>query len=201
MESEIKIKIPIIVELEGDNPDLKQLAGNKQFVASLEKICHEWETRISDIIEKDLPSEPRQFTPLSELEFWRDRNTMISAVYDQIQSKEVRRVTEVLALANSDFLPSYEYQETELLRCLQESRDVSRFLSTIERHLKTLTYSNNFLEMADALPHIMEGLQLVWMLSRHYNKDERMCGLLEKIGKLLYDRTTAVIHPKNLFKK
>lgn len=201
LESEIKIKIPIIIELEGANPNLKALAKNKQFVASLETTIHEWETRIANILEKELPTKPRHFTPLSELEFWRDRNSTLSAVYDQLQCKEVRRVTQVLNLANSDLVPGFEYQQTELLRSLQESRDVSRFLSTIERHLKTLTFNNSFLEMTDAIPHIMEGLQLVWMLSRHYNKDERMCGMLEKIAKLLYDRTTAALHPRNLFRK
>lgn len=55
--------------------------------------------------------------------------------------------------------------------------------------------------MTDALPHIMEGLQLVWILSRHYNKEDKMCGMLEMIGKLLYDRATAALHPKSLFKR
>jgi len=55
--------------------------------------------------------------------------------------------------------------------------------------------------MSEAIPHIMEGLTLVWMLSRHYNKDDRMCTLLEMIAKLLYDRVTAVLHPNNLYKK
>lgn len=201
LESEIKIKIPIILELEGPNPNLKALAKNKQFVAHLETIVHEWETRVANILEKELPTEARHFTPLSELEFWRDRNSLLSAVYDQLQTREVRRVCQVLDLANSDLLPGFEFQKQELLRNLEEARDVSRFLSTIERHLKTLTYNPSFLEMTDAIPHTMEGLQLVWMLSRHYNKDERMCGMLEKIAKLLYDRTTLSLHPKNLFRK
>lgn len=170
-------------------------------VSNLETICHDWVDRIANILDKELPSKPRHFTPLSELEFWRDRNTMLSAVFDQLQCKEVKRLIGVLGFANSDMLPGFELQQQELLRSLQEARDVSRFLSTIERHLKTLTYSNSFIEMTDAIPHIMEGLQLVWMLSRHYNKDERMCGLLEMIAKLLYDRTTASLHPRNLFRK
>lgn len=55
--------------------------------------------------------------------------------------------------------------------------------------------------MTASLPHVMEGLQLVWMLSRHYNKDERMGTLLQMIAKLLYERVTALIHPKVLFEK
>jgi len=127
--------------------------------------------------------------------------SLLSAIHDQVESRDVRRAIMVLTAANSDVLPGFDYQQHELTRALQEARDVSRFLSTIERHLKTLTYSHSFNEMAEAIPHIMEGLQLVWMLSRHYNKDDRMCTLLEMIGKLLYDRTTAILHPKNLFKK
>lgn len=125
---------------------------------------------------------------------------MLCAIQDQLQSRDVRVACQVLHAANSDIIPGYEYQLQELVKCLQESRDISRFLPTIERHLKTLTYSKSFIDMADAIPHIMDGLQLVWTLSRHYNKDDRMCRLLEMIAKLLYDRTTTALHPTSLFK-
>jgi len=55
--------------------------------------------------------------------------------------------------------------------------------------------------MIAALPHIMEGLQMIWMLSRHYNKEERMGMMLQMIGKLLDERVTNLIHPKVLFKR
>lgn len=106
-----------------------------------------------------------------------------------------------LSSVGSDTVPSMEFLQLEVSRLMAEARDVSRFLSTIERHLKTITYSHDFYEMTDAIPHIMEGLELVWMLSRHYNKDERMCRLLEMIARLLYDRVTTILHPKSLFRK
>jgi dynein heavy chain len=137
---------------------------------------------------------------LAELEFWKERYTVLTAINEQLQSKEARVPIQVLNAAGSDVVPGFEFQQQELASNLLEARDISRFLMAVERHLKTLTLSDNYSVMIDSLPQIMEGLQLVWTLSRHYNKDYRMCGLLEMIAKLLYDRTTSVLHPATFFK-
>lgn len=227
MEGEIKLRIPNIPELRASHPDILELANNKNFVSMLENLVNEWEQRIGSILKEELPKvcwkcvnisyihdkihfqthisemlfqEPTEFTPLSELEYWRDRHAMLSSLDDQLQTKTVKTALQVLQAANSDALPPFELQRQELQKALQEARDISRFLPTIERHLKTLTYSKSFVDMAEAIPHIMEGLQLIWTLSRHYNKDERMLRMLEMIAKLLYDRTTEALHPTTLFK-
>jgi hypothetical protein len=56
MEGEIKIRIPLIPELQVHSPNFAQLAKNKNLVAQLEAICSEWEQKISSILDKELPT-------------------------------------------------------------------------------------------------------------------------------------------------
>ena len=36
--------------------------------------------------------------------------------------------------------------------------------------------SNDYKEMQQALPNLMNSLRNIWMLSKHYNTDEQICG-------------------------
>jgi len=42
---------------------------------------------------------------------------------------------------------------------------------------------------------------MVWVLSRHYNTDERMSGLMKRIADEISDRIEAEIHVSSLFSK
>jgi len=55
LEGEIKIRIPVIPELEVVDPNLQNLAKNGVLVTQLETTCIEWEQRILNILEKELP--------------------------------------------------------------------------------------------------------------------------------------------------
>lgn len=52
----------------------------------------------------------------------------------------------------------------------------------------------------DAIPEIMNGLRLIWILSRHYNSDERMASLMECIAWELSERVAKVVNLCVLFK-
>lgn len=52
----------------------------------------------------------------------------------------------------------------------------------------------------DTIPEIMNGLRLIWILSRHYNSDERMASLMECIAWELSERVTRVVNIRVLFK-
>ena len=46
---------------------------------------------------------------------------------------------------------------------------------------QVLVSSNDFKEMRMTLPNLMNSLRNIWMLSKHFNTDEQICGLLDKI--------------------
>ena len=47
---------------------------------------------------------------------------------------------------------------------------------------------------------MMNGLRLVWIISSHYNKDERMVPLMERIAWELAERVKRVVNVRVLFR-
>ncbi len=47
---------------------------------------------------------------------------------------------------------------------------------------------------------MMSALRMVWIISRHYNRDERMVPLMERIANQLCDRVARSINVRTLFR-
>jgi Dynein heavy chain, N-terminal region 1 len=56
-----------------------------------------------------------------------------------------------------------------------------KFLTTLERHFKNIS-AGSFSVVLDTLPSMMNAIRMVWVISRHYNTDERMVPLMELIA-------------------
>lgn len=54
-----------------------------------------------------------------------------------------------------------------------EAKDNVKFLTTLERHFKNLS-NGSFSVILDTLESLMNAIRMVWIISRHYNTDERM---------------------------
>ena len=51
-----------------------------------------------------------------------------------------------------------------------------RFLTTVERHLKNVTFGVGFQVVIETIPPMMNALRMVWIVSKHYNTDEKVNG-------------------------
>ena len=71
---------------------------------------------------------------------------------------------------------------------LEEAQDNVKFLGTIRKPTHILVTSTDFKEMRMTLPNLMNSLRNIWMLSKHYNTDEQICGLLDKITNIILSR-------------
>lgn len=74
--------------------------------------------------------------PLAEIEFWRERNATLSALYEQTKLPFVRKVLDVIKEAESMLTANVQPVLTELFKLHMEASDNVRFLSTVERHFK-----------------------------------------------------------------
>lgn len=75
-----------------------------------------------------------------------------------------------------------------------------RFLSTLERHFKNVTHGASFRVVTETIPKMMSALRMVWIISRHYNRDERMVPLMGRIANQLCDRVARSINVRTLFR-
>lgn len=52
----------------------------------------------------------------------------------------------------------------------------------------------------ETIPHLMESLQIVWIISLHYNSNERMVPLMERIAWQLCERVAQGVDVHAMFK-
>lgn len=58
--------------------------------------------------------------------------------------------------------------------------------------------SVDFKEMRTTLPNLMNSLRNIWMLSKHFNTDDQICGLLDKITNIILARVRGFVDFKLL---
>lgn len=66
---------------------------------------------------------------------------------------------------------------------------------------QTIAYCEDFVRTKDCLPALMEGLQMIWVLSRFYCTDEQMVPLLERIAWSLCEKARNALDNSKLFRK
>lgn len=66
--------------------------------------------------------------------------------------------------------------------------------------LQNLQKGGNFSLQLETIPTLMERLQTMWLSSRHYNTNERMVPLMERIAWQLCENVAQEIHVQTLFR-
>uniref|UniRef100_A0A2K5RGE7 Dynein axonemal heavy chain 10 n=1 Tax=Cebus imitator TaxID=2715852 RepID=A0A2K5RGE7_CEBIM len=197
LEGEIKLEMPTI-SVEGEVSDL---AADPETVEILEQCVINWLNQISTAVEAQLKKTPQGKGPLAEIEFWRERSATLSALYEQTKLPIVRKVLDVIRESDSMLVANLQPVFTELFKFHTEASDNVRFLSTVERYFKNITHGSGFNVVLDTIPSMMSALRMVWIISRHYNRDERMIPLMERIAWEIAERVCRVVNLRTLFKE
>ncbi|NXW19364.1 DYH10 protein, partial [Circaetus pectoralis] len=192
-----KLEMPTI-NLDGE---VTVLATVPEVVEALESCAMTWQKLISTALEEQLKKVPQGNGPLAEVDLWCERNSTLSALTEQIKLPEVQKVLEILQEAESEHSGDLQIVLSDLRKHHVEALDNVKFLSTLERHLKNLTYGTGFNVVLDTIPSLMNALRMVWLISRHYNKDERMVPLMERIAWEISTRVYKVVDLHTLFKE
>ncbi|NXV97678.1 DYH10 protein, partial [Calonectris borealis] len=193
----IKLEMPTI-NLDGE---VTVLATVPEVVEALESCAMTWQKLISTALEKQLKKVPQGNGPLAEVDLWRERNDTLSALTEQTKLPDVQKVLEILQEAESKHIGDLQIVFSDLRKHHVEALDNVKFLSTLERHLKNLTYGTGFNVVLDTIPSLMNALRMIWIISRHYNTDERMVPLMERIAWEISTRVYKVVDLHTLFKE
>nr|XP_026696380.1 dynein heavy chain 10, axonemal isoform X1 [Ciona intestinalis]XP_026696381.1 dynein heavy chain 10, axonemal isoform X2 [Ciona intestinalis] len=198
LEGEIRLDIPNL-NLDGDMIELARRPG---LMEDIENACGNWQQQISAAIEQQLKKKPQGNGPLAEIDFWRERNAALSALSEQLKLPTVTKMLDVLAQkADTTALSNFKMSRDELSKYYTEAKDNVRFLTTLERHFKSLAHGAGFHTVVETIPSMMNALRMVWIISRHYNKDERMVPLMERIAWELAERVTRVINIRTIYRE
>ncbi|NXR37780.1 DYH10 protein, partial [Zosterops hypoxanthus] len=177
------------------------LATVSVVVQSLKSCATTWQKLISRVLEEQLEKVPQGNGPLAEIDLWREKNAILTALTEQIKLPEVQKILEILQKAEPKFTADLQIVLNDLKQHHMEAQDSAKFLSTLERHFKNLSTGTGVDVMSHTIPSLLNGLRLVWIMSRCYNKDERMVPFLERISWEISARARRVVDLQTLFKQ
>ncbi|NXT69782.1 DYH10 protein, partial [Chaetops frenatus] len=193
----LKLEMPT-VDLDGE---VTVLATVPEVVQSLKSCAVTWQKLISRVLEEQLKKVPQGNGPFAEIDLWRERNATLSALTEQIKLPEVQKVLKILQEAESKFTGDLHIVLSDLRKHHMEAQDNTKFLSTLERHLKNLSTGSGVDVISNTIPSLLNALRMVWVMSRHYNKDESMVPFLERISWEISERVRKVVDLQTLFKQ
>ncbi len=182
------------------NRRVAEIASDATTVAQLQLALENWIPAIASIIEQEKGKKAVGKGPLAEVDFWRQRATAFGTVYEQLSTAPVRKMMEVMEICFELQYGQFKHYFAELSKLYTEAKDNVKFLTTLERHFKTISHGT-LSAIVEALPSMMNALRMVWVISRHYNTDERMVPLMERIAEEIGDRVATSISIRSIFRQ
>lgn len=80
-----------------------------------------------------------------------------------------------------------------------EAKENVKFLTTLERQFKNLASEEGFHVIMETIPSLMNGLKMVWIISRNYKNSEKMQELISLITDEIADKVQNSIQVSKLF--
>ncbi|KAJ3091388.1 Dynein heavy chain 10, axonemal [Quaeritorhiza haematococci] len=182
------------------NDPISEAAKDIYTVKVLEGLAEEWIETISNALAKELKKAPLGNGPLAEIEFWRDRYASLSTLYEQLNLPLVHTIVQILNMAQVQCATTFEFQLSELNKFYTEAQENVKFLSTLERHFKNIV-TDSLTSVRASLPKLMEAIRMVWTISRHYNRDERMVPLMSRIAWELANKVSNIVDKTTILRE
>ncbi|TPX78384.1 hypothetical protein CcCBS67573_g00352 [Chytriomyces confervae] len=196
---ETKLQIPEEVMALG-TANVSEAAKDGGIVRRLERLAEEWVETVSGALGREAKKVPLGNGPLAEIEFWRDRNASLSTLYEQLNLPIVKTLVQILSKAAAPISPSLDFQLQELNKYYTEAKDNVKFLSTLERHFKNIVVGS-LGSVQDSLPSLLNSIRMVWIISRHYNRDERMVPLMSRIAWEIANKVANIVNVRTILRE
>eukprot|EP01135_Chromosphaera_perkinsii_P002697 Nk52_evm65s226 gene=Nk52_evmTU65s226 len=180
--------------------DIEAALENFDICQEVETAMEGWTSTLRSLLEQEALSQPQGPSPMAEIVFWRERSSILSTLFEQLNLPHVRRMTLLIKMADLPSYGAFEIQFNALLKFFTEAKDNIKFLSTLERHFKNLANAS-FAQLLETIPLLMNALRMVWIISRHYNRDERMVPLMERIAWNLQERVASAVDIHTILRK
>ncbi|TPX54389.1 hypothetical protein PhCBS80983_g05954 [Powellomyces hirtus] len=197
--SETRLKIPDEIGALSAIEDVAEAARDTAMVANLEALAEEWVDTVTNVLAKETKKVAGGEGPLGEIEFWRDRNASLSTLHEQLNLPIVHKIQQILTKSQSPSSSTLDFQLQELTKFYTEAKDNVKFLSTLERHFKNII-TGSLSSVQDSLPSLLNAIRMVWIISRHYNRDERMVPLMARIAWELAHKVANVVNIHTIFR-
>ncbi|XP_076363131.1 dynein heavy chain at 89D isoform X2 [Tachypleus tridentatus] len=197
LEHKVHLKLPALPS----EKTVEELAQDSGLVAHLEDTMTSWDKAISAHLQELINQGAAEQGPTAEVVLWRGKYSGFTALTEQLKQHTVQRVVDILQHGDSSVVPSFLFHCKAAEKHMLEAKDNVKFLATLEHHLKILNPKVSLASAHEGIPNLINALKMVWMLSKHFNTDERMVPLMERISLCLCDKVYNVVNVRVLFQE
>ena len=184
-----------------DEHSASSLTDDTALMERVDETSNIWYSMINEILENELKQDRLSNGPIGELDFWRRRHVILSAVLNQVSSAKGQLFLKAIASMEVLEPVSSRLKVTEKIQHLTklgvEAAENAKFLSTLERHLRILSDSS-LTTIIQTIPSLMDSMRMVWTVSRYYNREERMVPLMERVASQIVTRVKHQVKLQNI---
>jgi dynein heavy chain len=182
-----------------DLHNLEAAAQDKDLVQRLESTVIHWTRQIKEVVSNQETSHHVDNSgPLEEIEFWRSRTMDLSGIREQLEREGVRRIVQVLELADSSYLKPFKVPRDMIQQGSIEAQNNLKFLVTLQEHCEKLAAAKPA-EIPAVLPPILQRVRMISTLSKYYRSEERLAGLLRKVSNQIIIQCSKQIILRDIF--
>uniref|UniRef100_A0A8C5WIH4 Dynein axonemal heavy chain 17 n=1 Tax=Leptobrachium leishanense TaxID=445787 RepID=A0A8C5WIH4_9ANUR len=175
---------------------------DKSIVHSFESAIIQWSHQVRGVLKKE-SSEPllqgKDPNPNTELEFWKNRHADLDCIYNQLRTKKVRKMAELLEKVQSSYFPAFKALFRDVAAALSEAKDINLYLKPLQRHLEEVE-NVEFNEVKPLIASLLHVVCLVWARSKYYNTPVRIIVLMQEICNLLIQQARSYLNAEDLLK-
>jgi hypothetical protein len=117
----VNIRIPYIDQLE----DLSAAQHDTVLLQTLEQSVEDWLKIIDGVLRDEAQRKRESKYPMAEIDYWRDRSSKVSTLYEQLQLPAVQKVLTLLQASDPPILAQYQDQFMNCRRCMWNPRTMS----------------------------------------------------------------------------
>ncbi|KAH0571621.1 Dynein heavy chain [Spironucleus salmonicida] len=197
--------------------DPQEQSRNKDLIPRLESLVVHWTRQIKELIsgvhsgtnaeESNATSTlhnnyytfPLLLNPLTEIEYWRRRNSDLQSVISQLQTKSLQNIVQTLKLANSHYAGQFQELQNQIQQKTIEANNNLTNLQLIEESCVKLNSSNLPSEITEILPTLLEQVVIISQNSVYYAKESNLSSLLRRVANAVVNASADYIQVSDVF--
>jgi dynein heavy chain len=141
-------------------------------------------------------------TASGETDYWRNRSALFNTLHQQLNKQTVKRILNILNTKEShenNGFEEFNNQFRDFSKMHAQAKDFVKFLSTLDRQFRNLN-QGQLQTIEETLPSLLNGLKLIWTISRHINQNEdKFENILEAISNEICSKVRQEIDIKKIF--
>ncbi|ESP04959.1 hypothetical protein LOTGIDRAFT_184938 [Lottia gigantea] len=177
----LESKTVLYIPTEGMKLPVESAAKNKELVQRLETAMIHWARQIKEVLNSQDAFEMSENSgPLEEIEFWKNRCTDLSGISNQLDKPGIKRITEILQLAKSSYVPPFLKLSSQIKEGSHQAESNLKFLMVLKDPCHELSDSKPK-DIPAMIPKILNLIRMIWVNSEFYKTRERLTGILKKV--------------------